>query len=172
MRHNIITFWSPYTYRVSLQYLQPAPINFVIPQLIITPMIPDNTSAAFMPNLPKSDAKALSLFLSHSFTPFLSLEGAFDAPPPPGSNVSTKTLIAIPIDVSTEAIVMPCFLNNVLIFSVNEVSLSNTLTIVSLKLVIWFFSLPLRRLILSCLAFSLSFSLEIHFMMSSGMSSS
>ena len=29
--HNITTFWLPYTYRLILQYLQPEPISFVIP---------------------------------------------------------------------------------------------------------------------------------------------
>ena len=28
---NIITFWLPYIYRLILQYLQPEPISFVIP---------------------------------------------------------------------------------------------------------------------------------------------
>ena len=49
-----------------------------------------NASAAFTPNFPSSDAKALSLFLSHSFTPFSSLGGGVGLPPttapPPGSN--------------------------------------------------------------------------------------
>ena len=44
-------------------------------QLIIPPMIPGNASAAFMPNRPSSDAKALSLFIIHSFRPFSSLGG-------------------------------------------------------------------------------------------------
>ena len=52
---------------------------------MIAPMIPGRASAAFMPNLLGSDAKALSLFLSHFFTPFSSLGGGGDAtvPPPP-----------------------------------------------------------------------------------------
>ena len=72
-------------------------------QLMITAMVPGSTSAAFTPNLPSSDAKALSLFLSHSFTPFSSLGGGGDAavPPPPGSNASMSTLIAIPIAMSS-----------------------------------------------------------------------
>ena len=92
-----------------------------------------------MPNKPSSDANALSLFLIHSFRPFSSLGGsppdAAEAPQP-GNNASTSTPIAIPIAVSIEAIVIPCSLNRVPIFSANEVSLSNTLAIVSLKLVI------------------------------------
>ena len=101
-------------------------------------MIPGHASAALIPNFPRSDAKALSLFLIHPFKPFSSLRGG---PPdavaaPPGNNASTSTLMAIPIVVSMEAIVIPCSLNRVLIFSPNEVSLSNTLAIVSLKLVI------------------------------------
>ena len=41
-------------------------------QLIIPPMIPGRASAAFIPNRPNRDAKALSLFLIHSFKHFLS----------------------------------------------------------------------------------------------------
>ena len=130
-------------------------------QLIIAPMIPGRALAAFMPNLPSSDANALSLDLIHSFRPSSSLGGGSRpdaaAPPPPGNNASTSTPIAIPIAVSMEAIIMPCSLNRVRIFSANEVSLSNTLAIVSLKLVIWFLSLPFRRLIDSCLIASSSF---------------
>ena len=33
-------------------------------------MMPGNTSAAFIPNFPSSDAKALSFDLTHSFKPF------------------------------------------------------------------------------------------------------
>ena len=125
-------------------------------QLIIPPMIPGNASAALIPNRPNSDANALSLFLIHSFRPFSSLEASPpDATPPPGN-----TLIAIPIAVSMEAIVIPCSVNSVRIFSANEVSLSKTLVIVSLKLVIWFFSLPLRISIDSCPTFRSSFGLS------------
>ena len=102
-------------------------------------MIPGRASAAFMPNQPSSDAKALSLDLIHSFRPFSSLGGGSPpdaAEPPPGSNASTKTPIAIPIAMSVEAIVIPCSLNRVRIFSANEVLLSKTFAIVSLKLVI------------------------------------
>ena len=69
-------------------------------QLVIPPMIPGNASAAFIPNFPSSDAKALSLFLTHSFKPFSSLRGG--SPPPdaaaapaplPGNNASTSTLM-------------------------------------------------------------------------------
>ena len=52
------------------------------------------------------------------------------------NNASTSTPMAIPIATSMETIVIPCSLNRVLIFSPNEVSLSNTLAIVSRKLVI------------------------------------
>ena len=135
-------------------------------------MIPGNASAALIPNQPNSDAKALSLFLIHSFKPFSSLGGGSPpdatAPPPPGNNASTSTLIAL----SMEAIVIPCSLNRVQIFSHNEVSLSNTLAIVSQKLVIWDFSLPLRRLIDSCLVSSSSFRALIRLVMSSFVASS
>ena len=103
-------------------------------------MVPGNASAVFMPNQPSSDAKALSLFLIHSFRLASSLGGSpppdVMAAPPPGNNASTSTPIAILIAVSMEAIVIPCSLNSVRIFSASEVSLSNTLAIVSLKLII------------------------------------
>ena len=98
-------------------------------------MIPGNASAALIPNRPNRDAKALSLFLIYSFKPFSSLGGgppdAAAAPPLPGNNASTSTPMAILIAVSMEAIVIPCCLNRVQIFSVKEESLSNTLAIVS-----------------------------------------
>ena len=98
--------------------------------------MPDNASAALIPNQPNRDAKALSLFLTHSFKPFSPLGGgsppdAVAAPPPPGNNASTSTPMAIPIAVSMEAIIIPCSLNRVQILSANEVSLSNTFAIVS-----------------------------------------
>ena len=49
-------------------------------QLIIPPMIPGNASAALIPNRPNRDAKALSLFLIHSFRLASSLGGG--SPPP------------------------------------------------------------------------------------------
>ena len=82
-------------------------------------MIPGNASAALIPNQPSSDAKALSLLLIHSFRPFSSLGGPPDAmaPPPPGNtlgnNASMSTLIANPIAISMEAIVIPCSLNSI-----------------------------------------------------------
>ena len=44
-------------------------------QLIIPPMIPGRASATLIPNRPNRDAKALSLFLIHSFKPLSSLGG-------------------------------------------------------------------------------------------------
>ena len=97
--------------------------------------MPGNASAALSPNRPNRDASALSLFLIHSYKPLSSLGGGSPpdaaAPPPPGNNASTSTLMAILIAVSMEAIIIPCSLNRVWIFSPNEVSLSNTLAIVS-----------------------------------------
>ena len=113
-------------------------------------MIPGNASAALIPNRPSSDVNALSLFLIHSFRPLSPLGGGWPPPPdvaaapPPGNHASTSTLMAIPIAVSMEAVVIPCSLNSVRIFSANQVSLSNTFAIVSLKLVIWLASLSLR----------------------------
>ena len=66
-------------------------------QLIIPPTIPGRASAAFIPNQPNKDAKALSLFLIHHFKPFSSLGGVSPPPPdavaapPPGNNASTST---------------------------------------------------------------------------------
>ena len=101
-------------------------------------MIPGNASTAFIPSFPYRDASTLSFDLIHFFKPFSSLGLS---PPdvvaaPPGNNASTSTPMAIPIAVSMEAIVIPCSLNRVQIFSPNEVSLSNTLAIASLKLII------------------------------------
>ena len=85
-------------------------------------MIPGNASAALIPNRPNSDANALSLFLIHSFQLFSSLGGgspppdateALPAPPPPGNNASMSTLMAIPVALGMEAIVIPCSLNRV-----------------------------------------------------------
>ena len=136
-------------------------------------MIPGRASAALIPNFPSSDAKASSFDLTHSFRSFSSLGGGPpDAAAPPPGNASTSTPMAIPIAVSMEAIVIPCSLNNVVIFSPNEESLSNTLAIVSLKLIIWDFSLPFRRLIDSCLVASSSFRASIRFVMSSLIASS
>ena len=76
-------------------------------------MIPENASAALIPNRPNRDASTLSLFLIHPFKPFSSLGGgspppyAAAAPPPPGNNASTSTPMAIPIAVSMEAIIIP-----------------------------------------------------------------
>ena len=96
--------------------------------------MPGNASAALIPNQHNRDAKALSLFLIQFFEPFSSLGGGSPPRPdamaaPPGNNASTSTPMAIPIAVSMEAIVIPCSLNRVRIFSPNEVSLSNTLAI-------------------------------------------
>ena len=70
---------------------------------MIPPMIPGNASAALIPNQPNSDAKALSLFLIHSFKPFPSLGGGSPPPDaaalPPGNNASTSTPMAILITV-------------------------------------------------------------------------
>ena len=102
--------------------------------------MPGNASAALISNFPSSNTKALNFDLTHSFKPFSSLGGGEPlpqiSPPPPGNNASTSTLMATSIAVSMEAIIIPCSLNRVRIFSANEVSLSKTLAMVSLKLVI------------------------------------
>ena len=84
---NIIIFWLPYTvgidkasntYNQSHRFCDTQPTTslalFRI-QLIIPPMISSRASAAFTPNFPSSDAKALSFDLIHSFKPFSSLGG-------------------------------------------------------------------------------------------------
>ena len=43
-------------------------------------MIPGNASVALIPNQPNRDASILSLFLIHSFKPFLSLGGGWLPP--------------------------------------------------------------------------------------------
>ena len=136
--------------------------------------MPGNASAAFAPDLPGKLDKAFSLFLIPSFNHFSFLDRGLNALPPDvplpstlESKASTKTLTAIPIAVSMEVIIIPCFQKNILIFSVNETSLSNNLAIISLKLIIWFVSLPLNKSILSCLTDTSSFSLAICFLMSS-----
>ena len=172
--------------KATLRYLRLKPIDFAIPnklhlqallriQLRITPTIPGKVSAAFVPNLPSlpgSLPKALSLFLIYSPYPPLG-EGlppsaeALPVSPSPGSNASAKTPTAIPIAKKMEVIIMPCSRNSIHIFSANERSLSNTLAIISLKLVIWLVSLPFCRLILSSLVLSSLFYLSLHFLMSS-----
>ena len=59
-------------------------------------MMPGRASAPFIPNFPGSNAKALSLFLIHTFKPFSSLGGGSSPLPdavaaPPGNNASTST---------------------------------------------------------------------------------
>ena len=60
-------------------------------QLIIPPMIPGNASAAFKPNRPNRDAKALSFFLIHPFKPFSSLGRG--SPPPPDAVAAPHHLV-------------------------------------------------------------------------------
>ena len=137
---------------------------------MITPIVPGNASATFALNLPSSNAKAFSLVLSH-FSHSLAYHchhlTLHCCTPLPKSKASTGALITIPIAIRMEVIVMNCSLNSVLIFLANEVSLSNTFEVISLIPIIWLVSLPLRRLMLSCLTFSSSFSLLILFLLSS-----
>ena len=58
-------------------------------QLIIAPMMP---SAALIPNSPRSDAKALSFDLTHSFKPFSSLGGGGG---PPDAAAAPHTVIEL-----------------------------------------------------------------------------
>ena len=54
-------------------------------------MMPGNASAAFIPNFPNRDARALSLFLTHSFKPFSSLGRG--SPPPPDAVIAPHPAI-------------------------------------------------------------------------------
>ena len=54
-------------------------------------MIPGRASAAFTPHRPDRDAKALSLFLIHSFRPFSSLGGSSPSPPDVVAPTTTPT---------------------------------------------------------------------------------
>ena len=54
-------------------------------------MIPGRASAALIPNQPNRDAKALSLFLIHSFKPFSSLGGG--SPPRPDATAAPHRLV-------------------------------------------------------------------------------
>ena len=81
--------------------------------------------SGFHAQLTKEPPKAFSLFLIHSFGPFSPLGGAPEPVPPfPEGAMLQPTHFKV-------------------------ASLPNTLAIVSLKLVIWFISLPLRRLMLA-----------------------
>ena len=115
---------------------------------MIAPMKAGNALATFKHHLPNNDAKAFSLFMIHYFKFFSFLRGglpAVPAPPPPGSNASSRTPTDIPMAIRMEAIVTPCSRKSIPIVSANDVSLSNTLAIVPLKLVIWLVSLLFRR---------------------------
>ena len=58
-------------------------------------MIPGNASAAFIPNFPSSDAKALSFDPNHSFRPFSSLGGG-SQPPDAGQHGLVIVLQQVP----------------------------------------------------------------------------
>ena len=132
-------------------------------------MIPGNASAAFILNFPSSNAKALSLDLSHTFRPASSL-GRLTT-----HSSTTPTTRKQCFNEYTNSHPNSCeyginrnslLSKQHLVFSANEVLLSDALAIISLKLVVWFFSLPLRILIDSCLTFKSSFRVSIHFIMS------
>ena len=135
---------------------------------MITPMMPGNASAAFMPNLPSSDAKVSSLFLRFpacffcSFFVFGQRFTSCHSPPTTRKqdfNQNTDSHSNSHEYGSNHNALLPC--------SANEVSLSNTLAIVSLKLVIWLLNFPLKMLMLSCLTDRSSFrSAVLHLMLS------
>ena len=97
----------------------------------IEPMIPGYAHDAFDANLPTSDAKALSLFLIHSFASLSSpLLSGFVEPPTEGNNASQRKPITISNADNMKTIMIPCSRNNVCIFSRNMVSLSRTFSLV------------------------------------------
>ena len=111
-------------------------------QLIIPPMIPGNASAAFIPNFSDRDASALCFDLTHSFRPFSPLGGGSPPPPdataapPPGNNASTTTPMAIPNSCEYGSNSNSLLSKQSSHFLPDDVFLSNTLAMVSLKLVI------------------------------------
>ena len=131
-------------------------------QLRITPMTPGNASAAFTPNLPSYLIISLRLSVSFSAISPTTRKQCFNQNTDSHSNCFQNGSNC------NALLLKQC----VRISSTNEVSLLNTLAIVSLKLVIWFVSLPLRISMLSCLTDRSSFSSEICFLMSSQMLSS
>ena len=91
-------------------------------------MMPGNVSATFACNLSSSDAKALSLFLSHSFAFPSPLQAAPPTAPAAAPllwcKVLTRMLTAIPMAIKMKVIIMPCSLNSICIFSANEMPLA------------------------------------------------
>ena len=85
---------------------------------MIDPMIPGNAAAALQASLPRSRARALSLFFTHFLT-LLGCFGGFGDPPAPAPPVRVVTIVEMikPIEVNTAVMVSPCSLKTSLSFS-------------------------------------------------------
>ena len=143
-------------------------------QLTVTPVMPGNPSVTFMPNLSSSLTKALSLLPSHCFAfPGLPFFCPYLLQAPGATSCATrKQRFNQNADSHSSGHQNgsdhnACSLKSIHIFSANEVSLSNTLVIISLIPII-----RLVRLMVSCLTFRSSFSLLILFLLFSRMPSS
>ena len=82
---------------------------------MIDPMIPGNAAAALPASLPRSRARALSLFLIHSLS-FLGFFGGVEELLAPVNALMRVEMIK-PIEVKTAVIVNPCSLKTSLSFS-------------------------------------------------------
>ena len=85
---------------------------------MIDPMIPGSAVAALPASLPRSRARALSLFFTHSLT-LLGCFGGFGDPPAPAPPVRVVTIVEMikSIEVNTAVMVRPCSLKTSLSFS-------------------------------------------------------
>lgn len=78
--------------------------------VMIEPMIPGRAAAALPASLPRSLARAFSLFLNHSLTLFGCFGGVVEPPPPPPVNEVMIVEMTSPNAVNTTVIVRPCSL--------------------------------------------------------------
>ena len=76
---------------------------------MIDPMIPGSVAAALPASLPRSRARALSLFFTHSLT-LLGCFGGVGEPALPPVRVVTIVEMIKPIEVNTAVMVSPCSL--------------------------------------------------------------
>ena len=82
----------------------------------IDPMIPGNAAAALPASLPRTLARALSLFLIHSLSLLGFFWGVDDLTAPPVNALMRVEMIK-PIEVNTAVMVSPCSLKTSLSFS-------------------------------------------------------
>ena len=83
---------------------------------MIDPMIPGSVAAALPASLPRSRARALSLFFTHSLTLLGCFGGVGEPALPPVRAVTIVEMIK-PIEVNTAVMVSPCSLKTSLSFS-------------------------------------------------------